>query len=170
VTTNFDTLYEDHCRQGDATHGYVVLNYYDHGLINRMRSPTRIIIKAHGCATAPEATILSKSDFFKARATYTAFFKALESLFLTHTLVFLGYSVSDPDIQLILENSTITASSDHPHYALMRRGLHPAIQAAFRRTYNIEILEFDPANDYAEFLACLQDLAVRVDENRGTQP
>lgn len=32
VTTNFDTLYEDHCRQGDARHGYAVINYYDQGL------------------------------------------------------------------------------------------------------------------------------------------
>jgi hypothetical protein len=170
VTTNFDTLYEGHCRQGDATHGYAVMHYYDQGLINRLRSPTRVIVKAHGCATAPERTILSKSDFFKARATSPAFFKTLESLFLTNTLVFLGYSVSDPDIQLILENSTITASSEHPHYALMPKGLHSAIRAAFRRTYNIEILEFDPGNNFAEFVECLRDLASSVEDTRGTQP
>jgi hypothetical protein len=170
VTTNFDTLYEDHCRQGDATHGYSVINYYDQGLINRMRSPTRIVLKAHGCVTAPERTILSKSDFFRARATHPAFFRSAESLFLTHTLLFIGYSISDPDIQLLLENSTITAASEHPHYALMARGHHPAIRSAFLRTYNIETLEFDPANNYEEFLTSLRDLVTRVDESRRLQP
>ena len=170
VTTNFDTIYEDYCRQGDATHGYVVVNYYDKGIINRLRSPTRIIVKAHGCVTAPERTILSKSDFFKARAEHTAFFKTLESLFLTHTLLFIGYSVRDPDIQLLLENSTITALSEHPHYAVMATGLHSAIRAAFLRTYNIEILEFDPVNNYEELLTGLQDLATRVEEARDLQP
>jgi hypothetical protein len=170
ITTNFDTIYEDHCRQGDATFGYAVMNYYDQGLINRLRSPTRVIVKAHGCATAPERTILSKSDFFKGRSTAPAFFKALESLFLTHTLLFLGYSVGDPDIQLLLENSTITAASEHPHYAVMPLGIHAAIRAAFHRTYNIEILEFDPTDNFAEFIACLQDLTARVNETRGTQP
>lgn len=170
VTTNFDSLYEDNCRQGDATHGYVVLNYYDLGLINRMRSPTRIIIKAHGCVTMPEKTVLSKSDFFKARADHPEFYRTLESVFLTHTLLFIGYSISDPDIQLLLENSTITARSEHPHYALMAQGLHQAIRSAFLRTYTIQILEYDPANNHEEFLTALEDLAEQVEAKRNEQP
>ncbi len=170
ITTNFDTLYEDHCRQGDAAHGYAVLNYYDHGLINRLRSPKRVIVKVHGCVTAPELTVLTKSDFFEARSEYSNFFRTLESLFLTQTLLFIGYSISDPDIQLLLENSTIAAKSEHPHYAVMRQGQHSAIRGAFLRTYSIEILEFDPANNYEEFLLSLQDLADKVEEARGTQP
>jgi SIR2-like domain len=169
VTTNFDTLYEDHCRQGEARHGYSVINYYDEGLITRMRSPKRLILKAHGCVTVPEKTILSKSDFFKMRAEYPGFFKTLESLFLTHTLLFIGYSVTDPDIQLLLENASITAKSDHPHYALMATGLHPAIREAFFRTFNLRILEYAPANDHEEFLISLQDLAARVNEMRQLQ-
>jgi hypothetical protein len=166
VTTNFDTLYEDHCRQGDGRDGYSVIKYHDLGLITRMRSPKRLIIKAHGCVTVPENTILSKSDFFRMRAEYPSFFKTLESLFLTHTLLFIGYSVADPDIQLLLENSAITAVSDHPHYALMAEGLHPAMQAAVFRTFNLRILEYDPAREHEEFLTSLQDLAGRVNELR----
>jgi hypothetical protein len=169
VTTNYDTLYEDHCRQGDAAHGYSVINYYDPGLITRIRSPKRLIVKAHGCVTVPERTVLSKSEYFKARSEYPGFFRALESLFLTHTLLFIGYSVSDPDIQLLLENSSIAAPSEHPHYALMARGLHSAIRAAFLRTYNIQVLEFDPANNYEQFLESLKDLAAKVEEQRQIQ-
>jgi hypothetical protein len=170
VTTNFDTLYEDHCRQGDGRAGYSVIQYYDDGLVARMRSPKRLILKVHGCVTVPEKTVLSKSDYFKARANYAGFFKTVESLFLTHTLLFIGYSVTDPDIQLLLENTTITAPSDHPHYALMAHGLHPAIRNAFKRTYNIEILEFDPSNNYEQFVTSLQDLASKVVEMRDLQP
>jgi hypothetical protein len=169
VTTNFDTLYEDHCRQGDGAHGYSVLRYYDDGLIARMRSPKRLIVKVHGCVTEPEKTVLSKSDFYRARAEYTGFFKTLESLFLTHTLLFIGYSVTDPDIQLLLENASITAPSAHPHYALMGSGLHQAIRGAFLRTFNVEILEFDPANNFEQFGLSLQDLVDRVTELRDLQ-
>lgn len=170
VTTNFDTLYEDHCRQGDAGSGYSVIQYYDEGLVARMRSPKHVILKVHGCVSVPEKTVLSKSDYFKARANYAGYYKTLESLFLTHTLLFIGYSVTDPDIQLLLENTTITAPSDHPHYALMAHGLHPAIRNAFKRTFNIEILEFDPANNYEQFSMSLQDLANKVVEMREIQP
>ncbi len=170
VTTNFDTIYEDHCRQGDASHGYAVINYYDDGLVTRMRSPKHLILKVHGSVETPERTVLSKSDYFKAKAHYGGFFKTLEGLFLTHTLLFLGYSVNDPDIQLLLENGTITAPSSTPHYALMAQGLHPAVQSAFKRTYNVEIIEFDPSNNYEEFLSSLRELSLSVESLRDPQP
>ena len=169
VSTNYDSLYEDKCRQGDGADGYVVLNYYDDGLLARLRSPKRLIVKAHGSVARPEATVLTRSDYFSAREKYTGFYRILESLFLTHTLLFIGYSLSDPDIQLLLENASITAPSAHPHYALMAQGVHPAIRAAFSKTYNVQILEFDPANDYAEFGASLDALAGLVLEQREEQ-
>jgi len=169
VTTNFDTLYEDHCKQGQARDAYTVVKYYDAGLITRMRSPQRVIVKAHGCISQPEHTILTKSDFFKARAENQGFFKALESIFLTHTLLFIGYSISDPDIQLLLENGSITSPSDHPHYAVMKQGMHHAIKASFLRTNNVEIIEFDPSNDYEELIVGLEELFNRVDELRSDQ-
>jgi len=170
VTTNFDTLYEDHCKQGQARDAYTVVKYYDAGLITRMRSPQRVIVKAHGCISQPEHTILTKSDFFRARAENQGFFKALESIFLTHTLLFIGYSISDPDIQLLLENGSITSPSDHPHYAVMKEGMHHAIKASFLRTNNVEIIEFDPNNDFADLLEGLAELCGRVNELRADQP
>lgn len=169
VTTNFDSIYEDHCRQGDAVNGYAVVNYYDDNLISRLRSPKRVIIKAHGSVAAPENTVLSKSDYFKARRDYPGFFKILESLFLTHTLVFLGYSLNDPDIQLLLETVSLNTKSDHPHYAVMAEGIHPAMKKAFLETYNIEILEFDPQNNYAAFQTSVEELANNVTTYREEQ-
>jgi hypothetical protein len=75
----------------------------------------------------------------------------------------------DPDIQLLLENSSITAHSDHPHYALMAAGIHPALRNSFKKTYNIEILEFDPADNYAEFGSTLAVLAELVESRREEQ-
>lgn len=171
ITTNFDTLYEEFCQQGDAAHGYSVLRHHDNGgFVTRLRSPLRLIVKAHGCMSWPEQTILTRSEFFKARQQHSGFFRVMESLFTTHTLIFLGYSLSDPDIQLLLENSSIAAPSEHPHYAVMARGTHPAILNAFRITYNIEVLDFDPAENYKELLESVGALAEEVSEYRETQP
>ncbi|WP_227722639.1 SIR2 family protein [Yersinia proxima] len=168
VTTNFDTLYEDHCKQGEARDAYSVIKYNDTGLISRMRSPKRLIIKAHGCVSQPENTVLTKSDFFRARSEYPGFFRTLESLFLTHTLLFVGYSLSDPDIQLLLENNTITYPSDNPHYAVMAKGTHPAIKAVFYKTNNVDVIEFDPKNSYQELTDSLWALCETVDAIRET--
>lgn len=169
VTTNFDRIYEHLCLRGDGRDGYIVLNYYDNGLIARMRSPKRIIVKAHGCAGTPEHTILTKSDFFKARSDYPGFFSSLESIFLTHTILFIGYSVNDPEIQLILENNIITYPSENPHYATTSMGMHRTMIAAFKKTNNISMLEYDPINDHIELVESLNDLCAQVEERRQFQ-
>lgn len=166
ITTNFDSLYENLCRQGQGRDGYSVIRYYDDGLVARMRSPTRLIIKAHGCISEPEKTILTKSDFFNARSKHNGFFEALESVFLTHTILFIGYSVTDPEIQLILENNIITYPSANPHYATMSSGFHPSILAAFKNTNNIDVLEYSPENDHAELIESLNNLCDLVEERR----
>lgn len=166
ITTNFDSLYENLCRQGQGRDGYSVIRYYDGGLVARMRSPTRLIIKAHGCISEPEKTILTKSDFFNARSNYFGFFEALESIFLTHTILFIGYSVNDPEIQLILENNIITYPSSNPHYATMASGSHPSILTAFKNTNNIDALEYNPENDHLELIESLNALCDLVEERR----
>jgi len=168
VTTNFDKVYEQYCLRGEGSSGYVVHRYYDEGLVARLRSRQRLIVKVHGCMDTPEKTVLTKSEFFSARQCYPGFFKTLESLFLTHTLLFVGYGLNDPDIQLLLENSAIAASSAHPHYAAMPMGTHESLRSSFKKTYNVEVLEYDPANAHSELLESLEVLRDAVAEFRGT--
>lgn len=167
ITTNFDELYENLCRRGEGAKGYSVIKYYDSGLIARLRSPKRVIIKAHGCVTEPEKTVLTKSDFFKARSDNPGFFSALESLFLTHTLLFIGYSISDPEIQLALENNMITYPSDNPHYAVFAKGNHASTLEMFKKTNNIEPLEYNnKAKNHIELIDSLEYLIDRVNQTR----
>lgn len=165
ITTNFDTVYDLYCRSGDAAEGYNIFNYTDTHLISQLRSPIRCVIKAHGCITDPDTMILTRSEFFEARQRAPHFFRILDSLFLTHTLLFVGYSLSDPDIQITLENSYIAAPSSHTHYFVTEAGMHPALKKSAQRTYNISFLEFESGN-YAELEASLADLADRVVEYR----
>lgn len=168
VTTNFDELYENLCRKGEGEKGYTVIKYYDSGLIARLRSPKRVIIKAHGCVSEPEKTVLTKSDFFKARSENPGFFSALESLFLTHTLLFIGYSITDPEIQLILENNIITYPSDNPHYAIFAKGNHISTLEVFKNINNIQSLEYKNNGDHQELIDSLADLSDKVEERRMT--
>lgn len=168
VTTNFDELYENLCRKGEGEKGYTVIKYYDSGLIARLRSPKRLIIKAHGCVSEPEKTVLTKSDFFKARSENPGFFSALESLFLTHTLLFIGYSITDPEIQLILENNIITYPSDNPHYAVFAKGSHVSSLEIFKKINNIQSLEYKKNNGHQELIDSLDELSEKVLERRTT--
>lgn len=167
VTTNYDDIYDKYCRQGSAIDGYNICKYYEDHIVSDLRSPVRLILKIHGCVSDPSKIVLSRSQYFKEKQQHGNFFKVLESLFLTHTILFLGYSLSDPDIQLILENSNIAARSAHPHYIVTGDDLNPAIKESYKRSYNLEFIEF-PYGDYNTLNKGVNDLKDEVLSYRAT--
>jgi hypothetical protein len=169
VTTNFDTIYDRYCTNGTAHEGYNVVRYTDEHLVQQLRSPTRVVIKAHGCITNTDRLVLTRSQYFDARLKCSHFYRVLDALCLTHTILFLGYSLSDPDIQIALENANIAAPSTNRHYFVTEAGTHTAIKAASERTHNLKFMEF-PAGDYATLNASLQALVDRVMTYRADHP
>jgi len=168
VTTNYDQLYEEQCGALIAGHGYSVRKYHDMNILNDIRSKDNLIIKAHGCVNNTDHLILTRSDYFKIRREHSQFYNVLDSLVTVNTVVFLGCSMSDPDIQLILENTNIAANSDHPHYAVIPTGRHAALRRAMENAYNIKALEyeFDEAGGHSILLSSLKDLKARIDDLR----
>lgn len=162
ITTNYDQLYEQQCGALVAGQGYAVRKYTSKKLLNDVRSKDNLIIKAHGCITDTEDLILTRSDYFKIKRDHSHFYNVLDSLLTVNTVLFLGCSMGDPDIQLILENSNISAESDHPHYAVLPSGMHPALKRAMENAYNIKVLEYeldetDGHSNLLESLASLKD-------------
>jgi hypothetical protein len=169
ITTNYDKIYDNYCTQGNAVDGYNVSKYYEQHLISDLRSPTRTIIKAHGCVSDPSKMILTKSQYFKARKEHPNFYKILDALFLTHTILFIGYSLNDPDIQLILENVNITAPSDHPHYFVVGDNLNDILKKSNKVSYNLDFIEY-PAGKFDELNNGLYELLQKVQEVRVSNP
>lgn len=169
VTTNYDDIYEGLCRQGDAADGYNVSRYYESHLVSDLRSPVRLIVKAHGCVSDASKIVLTRSSYFEQRRDYAQFFRVLDALFISSSILFIGYSLSDPDIQLVLENANIAAPKAHPHYAIVPDDVHPALRSSWEKAYNICFLTF-PAGDYAQLNTDLAALASAVSDYRESRP
>lgn len=62
------------------------------------------IYKIHGCCEKPESIVISTNDYdlFNERNAYLA--AKLLTIFLEHPIIFLGYSINDPNIQAILKS------------------------------------------------------------------
>jgi SIR2-like domain len=105
--------------------------------------------------------VLARSSYYTARRDYQGFYQLLDALFLTHTLLFVGASITDPDIQLVLENANISAPSAHPHYALVEKTRHASIKAAIKKTHNLELIEY-PRGKHNVALAAMIDLRDKV--------
>ncbi len=153
ITTNYDQIYDNYSNSGLAVGGYNIAKYYDRFVVENIRSRVRLVIKAHGCVSDATKIVLSRSSYYRARQEYPGFYQVLDALFLTHTLLFVGCSLSDPDIKLVLENANISAPSVHPHYALIEKTAHRSIKAAIKTTYNIELIEY-PRGDHWSGLIC----------------
>ncbi|MFT6835496.1 MAG: hypothetical protein ACJA0H_001536 [Francisellaceae bacterium] len=160
VTTNFDKMYENYC-QYTSTDGYRVLTYKSEDLGDLLRSDIRLIIKAHGCINDARSMIFTKAQYHKAKKDHPQFYELLKAIFLTHTCIFIGCSMDDPDILLALEDVKITSSSIFPHYVITRQGDNTELaKNDWNETYNIKALEYGP--DYSDLNLDLKDLNEKV--------
>lgn len=166
ITTNYDELIEknfEHYSDGGEAHS--ISTHKDMKILNDLRSPIRSILKMHGCISDPDTVVLDRVSYFNARWKNPAFFDVVSALLTVNTVLFIGYSISDPDIQLILENANLYGGESSPHYALMPKFDHRAIRDANARTYNLHFLEYPP-NQHEQVPELLSDLRQRVVEVR----
>lgn len=121
VTPSFDKIYET--RAAEKSHNNILVkNYYDKDLSTYLRGYEQVIIKSHGTIDTLPNIIFTKSDYAKARIENSDFYQIMESLILTHTFLFLGAGLNDPDIQLLFENHATTFSFSKNHYFVIPNG------------------------------------------------
>jgi hypothetical protein len=94
VTTNWDTAFEDHCR----ARPFVVDDdyaYYD--------LPGRKVFKIHGSVNNVSTIVATEEDYEQRESTYanSALGSTLKHILATQTVVFIGFSLSDPDFQAV---------------------------------------------------------------------
>lgn len=166
ATPNFDKVFEVRM---NALLGSSVLvkNYYDADIGVVARGLTRVVIKAHGTVDEPPKMVFTRSDYVKARNAHAHFYALLEGLILTHTFLFLGCGLDDPDIKLILEDYSFQYSGAAPHYFVIPEGrIAKAVLPAIGRNLNVRFLQYDSAGHHAELLTSIQQLAVLVEQER----
>jgi hypothetical protein len=167
ITTNFDKLYERYCIEVADNESFKVITYESSDFADELRSDTRLIVKAHGTVDSVSKMIFTRAEYHRAKAEHSNFYEMLKAVFLTHTVVFIGCGMSDPDVSLLLEDVKIIGNSQSTHYALVKAGsTEPAVAADWAATYNVKCLEYGP--DHADLVADLDALVEQVNLRRQT--
>lgn len=103
ITPNFDKIYDLYAEK--ETQGTVITKaFYDEDIADCIRSEERLILKIHGTISTPDKVIFTRNDYAKARIKNKDFYRILDVLIVTHTFIFIGAGMNDPDIRLLLED------------------------------------------------------------------
>lgn len=166
ATPNFDKIYEAYANH--AAHASVVVkHHYDPDVTDAIREDGRLILKIHGSIDSPHRMIFTRSEYAKARNEHRIFYQILDALVMTHTFLFLGCGVSDPDVALLLEDAFFRHPLSRSHtMVLPKRALHADVIRILQETMNLRILLYSAVNDHVELTDSLQDLADQVDVRR----
>lgn len=97
ITTNYDFLVES------LFHDFQPFIGQNELLFSTLNGVAEIY-KIHGCSSSPESIIITKTDYeqFNNKSQYLV--SKLLTIFLEYPIFFIGYSLSDENIQLIFKN------------------------------------------------------------------
>ena len=117
ITPNIDKIYDQYATTNSS--GTVIIKTYKDDIARFLRSRDFLIIKAHGTIDDTDNIVFTHGQYSKARNVYASFYRMLDALLLTHTFIFLGCGMTDPDIQLVLENMNFSFPGCRPHYMVI---------------------------------------------------
>jgi hypothetical protein len=168
VTTNFDRLLEEN-RGGlfpQEERYPTVLKGIDSQIFKIFRDSNVYIIKMHGSIEDESSLIFTKSDYIKrayGSSLYRAFF---ENLIINYTLLFVGFSMDDPVISMIVDDCAFKYPSLRPHHIFMPGEIPEQIKSSYRDLKKLHIHEYSPENNHEELPRMLMSLRMQVEKNR----
>lgn len=164
ITPNFDKVYDNYA-QHKSRNTIVLKHYYDNDIAKYLRGMESVIIKNHGTIDTPNKIVFTQSDYARVRTENSDFYKIMEALILTHTFVFLGAGLSDPDIRLLFENYATTFNVSKNHYFVIPENKYDDIELeVYKETMHLDFIKYNPKNNHQELTDGLEELSQRVEE------
>ncbi|MGE5475536.1 MAG: SIR2 family protein [Bacteroidales bacterium] len=167
LTPNFDKIYDNYALS--ATSNLLkIKKYYDDDIARSLRGNEnqRLIVKIHGCIDTPDKLVFTREDYSEIRHKHANFYRAIDALIVTHTFLFIGCGMNDPDLALLLEQYARSFCAAPPHYLLMSRQVSKEYETMLRNNYNVILVPYSPKNNHEELTESLGKLGELVDERR----
>jgi hypothetical protein len=112
-----------------------------------MRGERFHIVKVHGTIDQTDSIVLGRRDYRRVMHSNPAYRRYMDMTFGSKTVLFLGFSLEDPDIQAILDHlRTDFQDYSGPHYALLTAGRSSNIkQEALKRDFGVHPIAYPRA-------------------------
>jgi hypothetical protein len=111
-TTNYDTLIERaHVEAGVSLVTSAEETEFREHLATR---PPRSLVKLHGTIQRPHTVVLTRSDYARSRVDRREMFASLRGDLMKTSFLFLGFSLSDPNVNIILDDVRVVLDGAIP--------------------------------------------------------
>jgi hypothetical protein len=158
ITTNYDRLLETATTQFRQWAPNTFTADQISSLAGALYNPEFFIFKLHGDIVSPESIILTSRDYDRLILRNPHARSFLQAVFPNYTVLFLGYSLGDPDFQLILSELTLIFQNYIPtHFALLPEPPEFTVDRLLNRM-NIQTLPYSTKDEHKEALEALQIL------------
>lgn len=162
VTTNFDKLIENFWEGFNPN----VITKVDGGVFKIFRDEEKYLLKIHGSVDDPSDVVFDKSSFQKNAFSNYFYNDFLSTLLLTHTFIFLGVSMNDPAINMVVENYAFRYPQNRPHYIFQSGDREPEIENIWRRIRKLYVVRYSGDNDHSGLPVMIEKLVEQVEARR----
>jgi len=111
--------------------------------------------------------IFTRNEYAEARSKYSAFYRILEALALTHTFLFLGCGINDPDLRLLLEDHLFRHTETRPHIIVLpKKEITSQEEVVLEKSMNLKVLTYDKSSGHQKLVDSIKMLADSVEIER----
>jgi hypothetical protein len=162
LTTNYDEFIEGEFR---SQNGVPLKKYYQptlEGVLETYRNYEQFIVKLHGDINDPSSIILGNRSYETLLYTNHTYRQCLETIFAMSSILFVGFSGSDPDIEGITSRVAAFDGRSRRHYMLVTKGSMPSLKAKrFWKDKGINIIEYSHDEAHSGLVRFLSELSNR---------
>jgi hypothetical protein len=159
VTTNFDKLIENAWTSTGVNRYPKVITQIDQQVFKLFRDDESYLIKIHGTIDDPKNIVFDKTSFQRAAFSNRFYQNLVETLLLTHTFLFIGFSMDDPAVSLLVESHAYRYSDSRPHYAFASGKPQPEIDSLSKNIRKLFILRYSSENQHLALAEHIEKLA-----------
>ena len=166
VTTNFDKLIEGAWGLGSHDRYPTVISKIDSEAFKLFRSEENYLIKLHGSIDEPKGIVFDKTSYQSGAFGNPYYSEILSVLLLTHTFIFIGFSMTDPAVSLVVENAAYRYKSTRPHYIFQAGTPVAEVDEMWRQFRKLYVLRYPDVNKHEALATKLEQLAVEAARRR----
>ena len=148
-TTNYDELIER--AHVDAGMPIRVSAHEQEFMARLAEHPARHLVKLHGSIDRPDTIVLTRADYSRARVARREMFGRLRSELVAASFLFVGFSLSDPNFNLLLDDVRDSLGMSMP-VSYTVQGLRDPVKERYLTSLDINTVWLDGWNHLPGFL------------------